>query len=150
MHKFWIFLHLVGVITWIGGMFFMLHVLRPSLETLAGPERGKFMLTIQGRFFKMVTVALVLIWGSGLAMLGTAISNGLKPWPIGWHLMMTLAAVMTLVFLFIRFALFPAAQKALAAGRMEEFVPVMEQIRMSVVTNMGLGFVTVAAAIFGR
>jgi uncharacterized membrane protein len=150
MHKLWIFLHLVGVVVWLGGMFFLLHCLRPSLEAIEGPQRPKLMLAVQGKFFKMVTVSLVLIWGSGLAMLGTAISNGLKPWPVGWHVMITLAAVMTILFFYIRFSLFAQAQRAFAAAKPGELGPIMEKIRICVMTNMGLGFVVVAAAIFGR
>ena len=150
MHKLWIFLHLVGVIVWIGGMFFMLHCLRPSLEAIDGPQRPKLMLAVQGKFFKMVTVALVLIWGSGLAMLFTAISNGLKPWPVGWHVMITLALVMTLIFFYIRFALFAKAKLAFAAASPGELSPIMEKIRQAVMVNMVLGFVVIAAAIFGR
>ncbi len=150
MHKLWIFLHLVGVVVWIGGMFFMLHCLRPSLEAIDGPQRPKLMLAVQDKFFKMVTVALVLIWGSGLAMLYTAISNGLRPWPIGWHVMITLAVVMTLVFFYIRFALFVQAKQAFEQAKPGELGPLMEKIRMAVMANMGLGFLVVAAAIFGR
>jgi uncharacterized membrane protein len=150
MHKLWIFLHLVGVVIWIGGMFFMLHCLRPSLEAIDGPQRPKLMLAVQGKFFKMVTVSLVLIWGSGLAMLYTAISNGLKPWPIGWHVMITLAVLMTLLFFYIRFALFARAKQAFDQSKPGELGPIMEKIRMAVMTNMALGFVVIAAAIFGR
>ncbi len=150
MHKLWIFLHLVGVVVWMGGMFFMLHCLRPSLEAIDGPLRPKLMLTVQDKFFKMVTVSLVLIWGSGLAMLYTAIRNGLRPWPIGWHVMVTLAVVMTLVFFYIRFALFTQARQAFEQAKPGELGPLMEKIRMAVMANMGLGFLVIAAAIFGR
>lgn len=150
MHKLWIFLHLVGVVIWIGGMFFMLHCLRPSLDAIDGPQRPKLMVAVQGKFFKMVTVSLVLIWGSGLAMLYTAVSNALRPWPIGWHVMITLAVVMTLVFFYIRFALFAQAKQAFEQAKPGELGPLMEKIRMAVMANMGLGFLTIAAAIFGR
>lgn len=150
MHKLWIFLHLVGVVVWIGGMFFMLHCLRPSLETIDGAQRPKLMLAVQEKFFKMVTVSLVLIWGSGLAMLYTAISHGLRPWPIGWHVMITLALVMTLVFFYIRFALFAQTKRAFEQAKPGELAPLMEKIRMTVMANMGLGFLVIAAAIFGR
>jgi uncharacterized membrane protein len=150
MHKLWIFLHLVGVVVWVGGMFFMLHCLRPSLDSIDGPQRPKLMLAVQGKFFKMVSVALVLIWGSGLAMLYSAISHGLKPWPMGWHVMVTLALVMTLVFFYIRFALFPKAQEAFAQAKPGELSPMMDKIRKAVMLNMVLGFVVIAAAIFGR
>jgi uncharacterized membrane protein len=150
MHKLWIFLHLVGIVVWVGGMFFMLHCLRPSLDAIDGPQRPKLMLAVQGKFFKMVTVALVLIWSSGLAMLSTAISNGLKPWPIGWHIMIALAALMTLLFLYLRFSLFARAQLAFAQAKPGELGPLMESIRKTVMINMILGFVVIAAAIFGR
>ena len=150
MHKLWIFLHLVGILVWIGGMFFMLHVLHPSLQAIDGPQRPKLVLAVQAKFFKMVTVALVLIWGSGLAMLSAAISNGLRPWPIGWHIMITLALVMTLVFIYIRFVLFTQANKAFASGEAGLLAPLMKRIRSLIMLNMGLGFVVVAAAVFGR
>jgi uncharacterized membrane protein len=150
MHKLWIFLHLVGIVVWLGGMFFMLHCLRPSLEAIEGPQRPKLMLDVQAKFFKMVTVALVLIWGSGMAMLSTAISNGLKPWPMSWHIMVTLALVMTLIFFYIRFSLFARANRAFGDAKPGELAPLMEKIRRAVMANMVLGFVVIAAAIFGR
>jgi uncharacterized membrane protein len=150
MHKLWVFLHLIGVVVWVGGMFFMLHCLRPSLAAIDGPQRPKLMLAVQGKFFKMVTVALVLIWGSGLAMLYSAISNGLKPWPIGWHIMITLAALMTVIFFYLRFSLFAQATRAFEAETPGLLGPLMEKIRKLVMVNMVLGFVVIAAAIFGR
>ena len=150
MHKLWLFLHLVGMVVWVGGMFFMLHVLHPSLQALDGPQRPKLVLAVQGKFFKMVSVSLALIWGSGLAMLGTAISNGLKPWPIGWHMMVTLALVMTVLFLYIRLALFPQVQRVFASGEGGQLAPLMKKIRTLMMVNMGLGFLVIAAAIFGR
>ena len=150
MNKLWIFLHLVGVIVWIGGMFFMLHCLRPGLAALDGPQRPKLMLAVQDKFFKMVTVSLVLIWGSGLSMLYTAISNGLRPWPVGWHIMISLAVLMTGLFFYIRFSLFAQAKRAFEADKPGELGPTMEKIRKLVMVNMVLGFVVIAAAIFGR
>ena len=150
MSKLWMFLHLIGVVAWIGGMFFMLFSLRPALNVLEGPQKVKLMLAVQGRFFNWVFVALGLLWLSGVAMMGAAISNGMSPLPIGWHVMAALAAFMTLVFLFIRYVLFPKAHKCLIAQETEELARVMEEIRVSVLVNLGIGVVVMAAAVFGR
>ncbi len=128
----------------------MLFSLRLALPALDAPLRPKLMLAVQGRFFFWVFIAIGVLWLSGLMMMGTAISNGMSPLPLGWHVMAALAAFMTLVFLFIRFVLFPKAHLALAAGKTEELGRLMEEIRVSVLVNLGIGVVVVAAAIFGR
>ena len=151
LNKLWMFLHLIGLALWMGGMFFMLYCLRPSLhEQMEGLPRARLMLSVQGRFFRFVFLAIALLWISGIAMMGNAIANGLSPLPLGWHVMAALAGFMTLVFLFIRFVLFPRAHKALLAQDGPALARLMEDTRASVLVNLGMGVGAMAAALFGR
>lgn len=43
--------HLLAVIAWIGGMFFMLACLRPSLGVIDGAARPQLMSAVMARFF---------------------------------------------------------------------------------------------------
>lgn len=63
-------LHIVGVVIWVGGMFFAYFCLRPVLaELLDPPERLRIWRALFARFFVWVWWAVALIAGSGLAMM---------------------------------------------------------------------------------
>ncbi|MGC1440498.1 MAG: CopD family protein [Burkholderiaceae bacterium] len=142
MHGLWVFLHLSGVVIWVGGMFFALHCLHPAAADLQPQQRVPLMVGALGRFFNMVLVALVLIWVSGLAML---MPVGFKGAPPGWHLMITLGTIMSVVFLIIRFAMYPRAVSGVARADLPSVARVLGRIRPLVITNMVLGFLAIAA-----
>lgn len=50
-------LHLLGIVTWVGGLFFQILVMNPALGVVSPPERGKFM----GAFMRRWTP---LVWGA--------------------------------------------------------------------------------------
>jgi uncharacterized membrane protein len=142
MHGFLLFAHLVGVVVWIGGMFFAAVCLHPSLAALAGKDRVDLMSGTLRRFFNWVALSIALIWASGLGMIAAA---GIDGMPIGWHLMIGLGAVMTLVFAYVVVALFRPAQRALAQGDMAAVAGLLGRIRRLVLLNLVLGAAAIAA-----
>lgn len=146
MNRILVLIHLAAVIVWVGGMFFAHVCLRPvAAAQLQPPQRLPLLAAILGRFFAVVGWALVLLWGSGLvrfAQVGAAI-----PW--NWFPMVGIAAVMTVIFGLIvlrfhrRMLAVVASQDWPAAGA------AMNVIRQLVLTNLVLGFVTVAVAVLG-
>ncbi len=150
MIEFWLFLHFVAVAVWIGGMVFAHFCLRPAaLATLVPPQRLPLMVAALGRFFALVGAALVLLWGSGLAMFAATISAGARP-PLSWNLMAAIAALMTLAFLVIALRHYPRLRIATAAGQWPVAAALLDRIRRLVVLNLVLGVATIAAATLGR
>ena len=150
MNELWQFLHLAAVAVWIGGMVFAHFCLRPAaLATLAPPQRLPLMSAALGRFFALVGVALVLLWGSGTALFVQAALAGVRP-PLSWNLMAAIAAVMTAVFLVIALRLHPRMKAALAAGALPAAAAALDAIRRRVELNLTLGALTIAVATLGR
>jgi uncharacterized membrane protein len=142
MHGLLLFLHLAGVVVWIGGMFFTVFCLHPSLAELAPKDRVALVTNTLGRFLRLVIVALVLIWASGLGLVATA---GLERLPTGWHMMIGIALVMTIVFAYLYVGLFRPAQRAFATGDSAPVPRLLGRIRTLVIVNLILGTGAIAA-----
>ena len=71
LHPALLFLHLVSIVVWIGGMFFAYVCLRPAaLEVLEPPLRLRLWRGVFARFFIWVWCAVIAIVASGMGMLG--------------------------------------------------------------------------------
>ena len=63
-------LHLLAATLWIGGMAVMHFAVRPAaVQTLEPPLRLPFMAAALGRFFAAVSIAIVVLLGSGLLII---------------------------------------------------------------------------------
>ncbi|HEY5633298.1 MAG TPA: hypothetical protein VIT02_06020 [Burkholderiaceae bacterium] len=147
MRQLWIFLHLIAVVVWVGGMFFAHHCLRPAALALSPPQRLALMREALGRFLGYVSVALLALWASGLAMM---IETGFAAAPPAWHAMTAVALLMTLIFAVIRLGRFAKFSRAVAASDWPAAGALLGSIRMLVVVNLWLGLFTIALATLGR
>jgi uncharacterized membrane protein len=112
MRNFLLLLHLLAVIVWIGGMFFAHYCLRPvAAEQLPPPQRLPLLAAVLGRFFRFVTVALVLLWVSGIVRFAQTGSG--MPW--NWLAMAGIATAMTIIFGVIVLRFYSRLQSAVAA-----------------------------------
>lgn len=145
LHSFWLCVHLLSVIAWVGGMFFALACLRPALGDLEPQQRGPVMLGALRRFFNYVLGAIVLIWVSGTALY---VPIGAKYAPAGWHAMIAIALIMTILFLVIRFLVYPKAVTAVSAAQLPVAANALNQIRILVLVNLALGILAVIAVSF--
>lgn len=141
--------HILSLIVWIGGMVFAHFFLRPATQTLEPAVRVRLMADVLQRFFNAVLVAIVLVLGSGLWMIGNiaraaAESGGRFAMPLSWTIMATLGLVMMAIFGHIRFALFKRLQRAVAAADWAAGGKALASIRSMVAVNLGLGVLTVA------
>jgi uncharacterized membrane protein len=59
------FLHLLGTVTWIGGMVYINLVLNPSLGVLDPPQRGKLMGAVAKRFGMLASGSAVILLITG-------------------------------------------------------------------------------------
>ena len=140
--------HVLSLIVWIGGMVFAHFFLRPAAQTLEPAVRVRLMADVLQRFFNAVLVAIVLVLGSGLWMIGNiaraaAESGGRFAMPLSWTIMATLGMVMMAIFGHIRFALFKRLQRAVTAADWAAGGKALASIRSLVAVNLGLGVLTV-------
>ena len=147
MRSILLLLHLVGVIVWVGGMFFAHFCLRPvAALQLPPPQRLPLLAAVLGRFFTAVALSIVAILVSGFA---TMISTGFAHAPLHWHAMSGLGLLMVAIFCVIYFLYFPRLKAGVAAQNWPVAGAAMNQIRLLVATNLLLGGVTVVVATLG-
>lgn len=141
-----LFLHLVAVVVWVGGMFFAYLCLRPVAATALEPQqRLALWAGVLGRFFPWVWLAVVLILGSGMTIMASV------GWhvPVQWHLMLTLGIIMMLIFAHLYFAPYPRLRRSVAAADWPRAAAALNQIRIMVGVNLALGMSTIAIATLG-
>ena len=140
-------LHQLGTIVWVGGMFFAHMALRPAAgELLDPPQRLTLMLRVFDRFFAWVWGAILLLWASGLWIFLGLYAGKAGPHV---HLMMGLAALMTLLFLFIWFVPYRRMKAAVAAKDWPGAAVRLSSIRGIIFVNLLLGLVTAVLGVAG-
>lgn len=146
LHHLMLFLHLLAVVLWVGGMLFAHFCLRPASQQLAPAQRLSLWAGVFGRFFPLVWGALVAILGSGVYMM---LEVGFDHAPIAWHLMFLTGLVMGAVFVSIWLQLWPGLRQAVAREDWAAGAGVLARIRQRVAFNLALGVVTIALATLG-
>lgn len=144
--------HLLAIIVWVGGMVFAHFFLRPAAQSLEPPQRVRLMHGVLQRFFAAVVVAVVVVLGSGLWMVGrsarlAAQAGGGFAMPLDWTVMATLGLAMAFIFGHIRFVLFRRLQRAVAASDWAAGGKALGHIRSWVGVNLALGTVVVVVAL---
>lgn len=142
-------IHLLAVITWVGGMAFAHFCLRPALSVLAPPQRPQLMQAVLARFMAVLAVAAPLAVLSGLGLMGMAVRAGATvPW--GWHAMAAIGLLMLAIFVAVRLGPYRLLARAVAAENPGGAASAMARVRQGVALNLALGLVTVAVAVLGR
>ena len=147
--------HLLAVIAWLGGMFFMLMCLRPAVhEVLDAPPRIRLMHATLRRFLRIVGLAVLAILLSGAAMIAMAWRDragaGLAfNMPLDWYVMVALFFVMLAVFLHVRLPLFARVERAMAAEAWPDAGAALGAIRWEVAINLVLGIFVVVIVRLG-
>ena len=144
-----LFLHLAGVVVWVGGMFVLHFAVRPAaVAQLAPAQRLPLLANALGRFFFWVSIAIGAILASGIGLIIGA--GGFRNAHISVHLMLALGVVMMAIFLLIRFGPYPRLLQAVAASEWSAAARQLDAIRKWVAFNLGLGALTIAVATIGR
>lgn len=142
------FLHVAGVVVWVGGMFFAYVCLRPAaVEVLEPPQRLCLWKRVFDYFFPAVWVAIAAILASGFAML---LDLGFAGAPRHLHLMFLTGLIMVAVFVGVFTVPFRALADAVAARNWPAGGAALGTIRKLVGFNLTLGFLTIAVATLGR
>lgn len=143
-------LHILGVVVWVGGMFFAYMALRPAAaNVLDGASRLKLWSGTFKHFFPWVWVSIVLIFASGYFILFSLIGGFAKA-AVYIHAMHGLALLMLLLFLHVFFAPYNRLKKAVAHEEWDIGAKALGQIRMLILINLSIGGLIIIIATFGK
>lgn len=140
-------LHLLGVIVWVGGMFFAHMALRPTVaEQLQPPQRLALLNGVFGRFFFWVWLSVISIISSGG---GIMLLGGFKSaWYI--HVMLVFGLAMAAIFAYIFFHPFAKFKQHVASQDWPAAGLSMAIMRKLVGVNLILGLLTTCVVFGGR
>ncbi|HZR03033.1 MAG TPA: CopD family protein [Burkholderiales bacterium] len=143
------FLHVLGAVIWVGGMFFAYIALRPAAaQLLQPPQRLPLWSGTFQRFFFWVWLSVVGILLSGFWMIG--LLGGFRSVGIHVHLMLLLGIVMMIIFAHVYFAPYRRLTRQVASEDWQAAGASLAQIRKLVAVNLALGILTVALGTAGR
>ncbi len=135
-------LHVLAAALWVGGMFFAILVLRPSLIALEPAQRLALHARVFQRFFLVVWHAMPLVILSGYAMIFWVFGGmaGTR-WPV--HVMTLLGLLMGAVFIFLFFVPYRRFRDAQDGPGKAQAV---DSIRKLITFNLVLGVGTIIVA----
>ncbi len=143
-----LFLHVLSVVVWVGGMFFAYMALRPvAASVLQPPQRLTLWAGVFGKFFPWVWVSVALILATGLHML--MVFGGMAA-PHYALAMLVLGVVMMLIFGHVFFTPYKRLKQAVAAEDWKAGGAALGQIRMLIGINLSIGLITIAVVFLGR
>jgi uncharacterized membrane protein len=143
-----LWLHLLGTVVWVGGMFFAHVALRPAALQLPPASRLPLMASTLGTFFRWVAASVVAIIVTGFLMI--AWLGGFANLGAYVHVMTALGLVMASVFGYVISVPYPRLRSTIAAGQLPAAGEALVQIRRLVGFNLVLGLVTITVAILGH
>ncbi len=149
MLVFLLALHLLAAIFWVGGMAFAYWMLRPAAGPLDPPMRLPLWRRVFARFLPWVGVAIVVLLGSGYAMLAKYF-GGFAAAPTYVNVMQGLGWLMVLLYLHLIFAPWKRLRAALDQNALLDASKALNQIRMLVAINLALGIIVVIVGGTGR
>ncbi|MGZ5975847.1 MAG: CopD family protein [Isosphaeraceae bacterium] len=142
-------LHVLAVVTWVGGMFFAYVVLRPSAGALPSETRLALWQAVFRRFFPWVWSSIVVLLLSGYGMIFLSF-GGFAGAGLYIHIMQGLGIVMMMLFLHLFFVPWRRFSDAVEKKRFPEAAQHLAQIRRIVAANLVLGLLTIIVGASGR
>lgn len=143
-----LWLHILAIVIWVGGMFFAHVALRPAVAVLPPPVRLPLVTATLATFFRWVGAAVVVVIGTGFLMIFAR--GGFGGVGANVHLMTVLGLVMASIYGFVVAVPFPRARAAVASNAWETAGLAVIQVRRLVGVNLILGLVTLTIAILGQ
>ncbi len=135
-------LHILCIVVWVGGMFFALVVLRPSLAALEPAQRIALHNRVFRRFFLVIWHVMPIALLAGYAMIA-GVWGGFAHLPWNINAMQALGLIMAAIFVVIVFGPYRRFRAAVSTARAAEAA---ERIRRLIQVNLVLGLVTIVIA----
>jgi uncharacterized membrane protein len=145
-----LFLHVLAVVIWVGGMFFAYMCLRPvAASQLEPPARLTLWSGVFARFFPWVFASIAIILATGLWMV-YAVFGGFRATGLYINLMFWLGLIMMLIFFHVYFAPYRRLRRAVEQADWPSGGKKLAQIRVLVGINTLLGLLVITIASGGR
>ena len=143
--------HLIAVVYWIGGIFFVQLALRPSLGVLDPGPRLTLMAQVLRRYFFGVGLSIVLVLASGFGMMAL-MSGPASLFAVHWHVHAMLAIGLLMMAIYSHTTAGPMRRlnQAVAAADWAAGAIALDQVRRLALSNLLLGLATMAVALLGR
>lgn len=138
MNAIAIALHVVAAVVWVGGLFFAYIVLRPSVAGLEPPQRLQLWADVFKRFFPWVWMAIIILLLSGYWLIFDWF-KGFSSAPGHVHLMHLVGWVMTLLFVYLYYKIYPLFVNAIKQQDWPAGGAALNRIRHIVLINLVLG-----------
>lgn len=144
-----VLLHVLGVVIWVGGMFFAYMALRPAaVAVLEPPQRLPLWRATFARFFPWVWGAIAAILLSGLHLV-FSVYKGFAGLPVHLHVMFGLGLVMMAIFGHVFFACYRRLCRAVDAADWPAGGKALGQIRQLIQLNLILGLCNIVVVKLG-
>lgn len=142
------YIHLLSVLTWVGGMFFAYVVLRPAIvEVLEPMQRLRLWDSVFRRFFNWVWLAIGTLLISGTYMI--YLYGGMAHVGPHVHIMLALGVVMIAIYGHVFFGLYRKLSRLVGIQNWKEAGETLGKIRKLVAVNLTLGLLTMGVAVIG-
>ncbi|GAB3676575.1 CopD family protein [Salinisphaera aquimarina] len=140
-------LHALAAVIWVGGLFFLVGILRPAASSVPLAERLPLLSNAMGRFFLWVWIAIITLLVTGNTMI--FVSGGMAAAPLYVHIMQGLGWVMFLLFGHMFFSPWRRVRVGLAAGALADASRAMNKLRFFATVNLVIGLVVIVVAVSG-
>lgn len=140
-------LHAVAATIWVGGLFFLVGILRPAASSVPLAERLPLLSVAMGRFFLWIWIAIIVILITGYAMIG--LLGGMASVPLYINVMQGLAWLMFLIYGHMFFSPWRRVRAALKAGALGDAGRAMNQLRLFASLSLLLGLIVIVVATGG-
>lgn len=141
-------LHSLAATIWVGGLFFLVGILRPAASSVPLGERLPLLSIALGRFFLWIWIAIIVLIVTGYAMI--SLLGGMAAVPLYINVMQGLAWVMFLIYGHMFFSPWRRVRAGLNAGAIGDAGRAMNQLRLFATLSLVLGLIVVAVASGGR
>ncbi|HEX5326406.1 MAG TPA: CopD family protein [Acetobacteraceae bacterium] len=134
--------HILCIVVWVGGMFFAVVVVRPSITALEPAQRIALHNRVFRRFFLVIWHAMPVALISGYAM-AIGLFGGMANLPWNVNAMQAIGLLMAAIFLLAVFGPYRRFRAAVSTARAAEAA---ERIRRLIVLNLVLGVINIFLA----
>ena len=142
-------LHVLAALVWVGGLFFILLILRPASIRIEPPQRFRLFAKVFSRYFPWVWGAIALLLITGYWMLFSRL-GGFAQAGLHVHVMQVLGIAMILVFGHLYHAPYKHFRAAVEEENWAKTNFQANRIRRAIRWNLLLGLIIVVVATTGR
>jgi uncharacterized membrane protein len=141
--------HTVATVFLVGGLFFTLLILNPSVRALDSSVRLTLWRDVLSRFFLRASIGIAVLLVTGLAMVRLGFGSLAAAGP-SVQAMMGLAVLLTIVFAYLLFVPWPHFKRAILAAEWPLAETHINRVRLVLMIILALGVVTVVIGSGGR